>query len=122
MPRGRGRAAGHPTVVVYDDRCPLCCSLMERLQGWDEEGCLVGVGLDPERLSQIHPALDSQACRREIHIITPEGEVLRGWDGVTYLARLFPKTRWVGVWGSLAPFRWLGRRLYSLIAHHRHRL
>jgi predicted DCC family thiol-disulfide oxidoreductase YuxK len=77
------------------------------------------VPIDPALLPKVHPELTAEACRREMHVVTSEGQIFVGWDGVMYLARLFPLTWLIGVLGSVTPLRWLGRRFYRFIACHR---
>ena len=57
---------------------------------------------------------------RELHVVTPRGEVYRGWDAVAELARLFPATFLVGRLGRVPPFRWLGDVAYRFVARNRY--
>jgi predicted DCC family thiol-disulfide oxidoreductase YuxK len=57
-----------------------------------------------------------------VQVISPNGQVLAGWDGIVALMRLFPPLRPLAWLGSLPPIRRLGRRLYRFIAAHRYRL
>jgi predicted DCC family thiol-disulfide oxidoreductase YuxK len=78
------------------------------------------VPLDEGVKSGLHPALQMDACRRLMHVVSPDHRVLVGWDAVTGLARLFPWTWIVGVIGGIGPFRWLGRHVYRWVADHRY--
>ncbi len=106
-------------AVVYDERCHFCQALVRRLRRLDRHQRLAYMPAEIEILPQVHPALTLEACQREMHVVTPEGQILAGWDGVVYLARLFPLTWLIGVLGDIVPFRWLGRRLYRFVARHR---
>lgn len=106
-------------AVVYDDQCHFCQALIRWLQWLDQDKRLMYVPIDPALLPKVHPKLTAEACRWEMHVVTPEGQIFAGWDGVVYLARLFPLTWLIGVFGSITPFRCLGRRLYRFIACHR---
>lgn len=106
-------------TVVYDDRCLFCQALVRWLRQLDRHQRLAYVPIEPDLLAQVHPALTAEACQREIHVVTPDGRVLAGWDGVVHLARLFPLAWFLGVLGGIVPFRWLGCHLYRFVACHR---
>ena len=74
----------------------------------------------PESLAAIHPSLQLDACLRELHVVTPQGDVRRGWDAVAELARLFPVTFVIGWLGIVPPFSWLGRAAYRFVARNRY--
>jgi hypothetical protein len=61
-------------------------------------------------------------CLQELHVFTPEGLVLKGWDAVARLAQLAPFTWLIGAAGSAPPFRWVGRLLYRSVAANRYAL
>ena len=68
------------------------------------------------RYAQINPA----DCKKQIHIVTNNGEVMRGADAMLVI---WSKT---GHWSSflasifrIPPFIWLARPLYRLIAKYR---
>jgi glyoxylase-like metal-dependent hydrolase (beta-lactamase superfamily II) len=61
-------------------------------------------------------------CLRQLHVVTPEGEILIGWDAVARLARLFPATWLIGALGRHFPFRNVGRWLYGFVASNRYSL
>jgi predicted DCC family thiol-disulfide oxidoreductase YuxK len=67
-----------------------------------------------------YPQINPKACEREIHIITPSGSILTGADAVLEIWR---KTdHWSSFLGKifrLAPFIWLARPIYRLIAYFR---
>jgi hydroxyacylglutathione hydrolase len=71
-------------------------------------------------LSTIHPSLELDACLRELRLITPHGDVRRGWDAVASLARLFPATFVIGLLGRVPPFSWLGGVGYRFVARNRY--
>lgn len=74
----------------------------------------------PDLLAGIHPGLELDACLRELHVVTPQGVVRRGWDAVAELARLFPATFVIGWLGRMPPFRWIGDVAYRFVARNRY--
>ena len=109
-------------AVIYDDQCEICQSFVAWLHLLDRGHQVDCFPIDPAALHHLHPRLSLDACLREIHVVTPEGEVRVGWDGVAALARLFPATWPIGALGDLPPFRGLARRLYRWVAANRYAL
>jgi predicted DCC family thiol-disulfide oxidoreductase YuxK len=59
---------------------------------------------------------------REMHMRTPEGKWLRGFEAWLALLRVLPKLVWLGRIAGLPPLRWLGPPLYAFVARHRYSL
>jgi len=108
--------------VLYDGQCEICQACVSWLKVLDRNDKTVCLPVSMEIL----PALDSRLriddCLRQLHVLTPEGEVVVGWDAVACLARLFPPTWLIGVLGQRFPFCHLGRLLYGFVAKNRYAL
>ena len=72
--------------------------------------------INPAILSTVDSRLKLDECLRQLHVVTPEGEILVGWDAVANLARLFRPTWIIGTLGRWFPFRSIGRLLYGFVA------
>ena len=48
--------------------------------------------INEETLLAVNSRLSLDNCLKQLHVVTPENEVLVGWDAVACLARLFPAT------------------------------
>jgi hydroxyacylglutathione hydrolase len=107
-------------VAIYDEQCEICQAFVSWLRLLDRHGKVAALPIFPELLSAIHPSLEVDDCLRELHVVTPRGEVRRGWDAVAQLARLFPATFPIGWLGSVPPFRWLGQAGYRFVARNRY--
>jgi predicted DCC family thiol-disulfide oxidoreductase YuxK len=59
---------------------------------------------------------------REMHVRTPEGTWLRGFEAWLAILRVLPRFAWLGRIAGLPPFRWLGPPAYGFIARHRYSL
>jgi predicted DCC family thiol-disulfide oxidoreductase YuxK len=59
---------------------------------------------------------------QEMHMRTPEGKWLRGFEAWLALLRVLPKLVWLGRIAGLPPLRWLGPPLYAFVARHRYSL
>ena len=86
----------------------------------DDRGLVKCVAISSESLASLDLRLEMESCLRELHVIDPGGAIHVGWSAVALLARLFPATRLIGVFGSVWPFRSLGRAAYRLVARNRY--
>jgi glyoxylase-like metal-dependent hydrolase (beta-lactamase superfamily II)/predicted DCC family thiol-disulfide oxidoreductase YuxK len=127
-------------VAIYDGQCEICQAFVSWLRLLDRHNLdrhnldrhdpdghnrdrhrkVIAVPIDPELLPTLHPTLTLDACLRELHVVTPRGTVLRGWDAVAELARLFRSTFLVGWLGQVPPFRWIGQIAYRFVARNRY--
>lgn len=107
-------------AAIYDEQCEICQAFVSWLRLLDRHAKVAALPIDPEMLPLIHPALKLDDCLRELHVVTPDGEVRRGWDAVAELARLFPATFPIGWLGQFPPFRWLGHAAYRFVARNRY--
>jgi hydroxyacylglutathione hydrolase len=94
-------------------------SWLKTLDHHNKTACLP---ISPEVLPKVDSRLRMDECLRQLHVVTPEGEIHLGWDAVTCLARLFPSTWLIGAVGGWFPFRNLGRLLYGFVATNRYSL
>ena len=108
--------------VLYDGQCEICQACVAWLKTLDHENKTLALAISPEALSKVDSRLQIDECLRQLHVVTPEGEILVGWDAVAWLARLFPSTWLIGVLGQRFPFRSAGRLLYGFVAKNRYSL
>jgi glyoxylase-like metal-dependent hydrolase (beta-lactamase superfamily II)/predicted DCC family thiol-disulfide oxidoreductase YuxK len=118
--------AGHPAVavyrVLYDGQCEICQACVAWLKTLDRGHKTLAVPISGEGLATVDSRLKLDECLRQLHVVTPQGEILVGWDAVSALARLFPSTWLVGALGQRFPFRNIGRLLYGFVARNRYSL
>lgn len=108
--------------VLYDGRCELCQRSMRALQRRDTRGRLELLDLHHVELPQLHPALEREACLREMHVLTSTGEVLRGFDAFRHIVRQLPASAWWAMALYLPPIPHIGRLIYRWVARRRYRL
>jgi predicted DCC family thiol-disulfide oxidoreductase YuxK len=90
--------------VLYDGQCEICQACVSWLKALDHENKTVCLPISAEVLP-VDARLSLDKCLRQLHVITPEGEIHVGWDAVACLARLFPSTSIIGAAGRWFPFR-----------------
>jgi glyoxylase-like metal-dependent hydrolase (beta-lactamase superfamily II)/predicted DCC family thiol-disulfide oxidoreductase YuxK len=120
-----GDSKPHATAayrVLYDGQCEICQACVSWLKTLDQENKTVCLPISAEAMATVDARLGIDDCLRELHVITPAGDVYRGWNAVTCLARLFPTTWVIGVLGQLFPFRSAGRLAYRFVAMNRYSL
>jgi glyoxylase-like metal-dependent hydrolase (beta-lactamase superfamily II)/predicted DCC family thiol-disulfide oxidoreductase YuxK len=108
--------------VLYDGQCEICQACVSWLKALDHEDKAVCLPISAEVLSAVDSRLQIDECLRQLHVVTPEGEIHVGWDAVACLARLFPSTWLIGILGWRFPFRDAGRWLYGFVATNRYSL
>ena len=108
--------------VLYDGQCEICQGCVAWLKTLDRENKTLPLAISPEVLSTVDSRLRLDECLRQLHVVTPKGEILVGWDAVASLARLFPFTWIIGMLGQWFPFRNIGRLLYGFVATNRYSL
>ncbi|HEV2397450.1 MAG TPA: MBL fold metallo-hydrolase [Candidatus Sulfotelmatobacter sp.] len=116
----------HPTApayrVLYDGQCEICQACVAWLKTLDHHNKTLALPIGAEVLSAVDSRLKLDECLRQLHVVTPQGEILVSWDAVASLARLFPSTWIIGTLGRWFPFRNFGRLLYRFVATNRYSL
>jgi hydroxyacylglutathione hydrolase len=92
------------------------------LKALDHQNKTVCLPISAEVLPIVDSRLRLDECLRQLHVVTPEGEIHVGWDAIACLARLFPSTWLIGAAGQRFPFRNAGRLLYGFVATNRYSL
>ena len=108
--------------VLYDGQCEICQSCVSWLKALDHDNKTICLPISPEVLSAVDSRLQMDECLRQLHVVTPAGEIRVGWDAVACLARLFPSTWLIGALGRRFPFRSAGRLFYGFVAKNRYSL
>ncbi len=108
--------------VLYDGQCEICQACVSWLKTLDDKSKTLCVPISADVLRTVDSRLKLDECLRQLHVVTPDGEIQVGWEAVTCLARLFPSTWLVGVVGRWFPFRSAGRLLYGFVARNRYSL
>ncbi len=109
--------------VLFDGRCPLCIRSMTvlRYADWLDRLAFTDVEARWPEIAARRPDLSAAGCRREMHVLLPDGSVRRGFFGlralIRYLPPLWPLLPLVHVPGASA----IGSRVYALLAARRTR-
>ena len=66
--------------VVYDNICPYCRSATQHIKQLDWEGRFKFLSYRDPLTYKIFPNLRMEECEKDIHMVTPKGEVLMGYE------------------------------------------
>lgn len=116
------RPAASSYRVFFDDQCEICQAYVSWLKMLDREKKTACMGISAENLSNADSRLRMDDCLRQLHVVTPENEIVVGWEAVACLAQLFPSTWVLGKMGQWFPWRNLGRSIYGFVARNRYSL
>ena len=108
-------------VLVYDGACSVCRASIDWLERWDTQGAISCVPYQDERVRAQFPEFSTEDLDREIHLVSPDGNVTKGARAVEEalrIARGAPPVAWL--------FRFPGGRMaarlgYRIFARNRHR-
>ncbi len=89
--------------IIYDDECPYCISAHRKIKLLDWGRKFRFASFKDPHTYKMFPLLSKEECTEDIHMITPKGEVLKGYDVFkTIINNLLPlkilslvfKTKW----------------------------
>jgi glyoxylase-like metal-dependent hydrolase (beta-lactamase superfamily II)/predicted DCC family thiol-disulfide oxidoreductase YuxK len=120
--RSDGDAMASAYRVLYDEQCEICQACVAWLKTLDQGNKTLPLPITAEALSGTNSLLRLDECLRQLHVVTPDSEILVGWDAIVSVAQLFPSTRIFGVLGHRFPLRNIGRVAYGFIAANRYSL
>jgi len=108
----------------FDDQCEVCQAGVTWLRRLDRHGRVDAIPLSKDAAAERAPPshVPAEALLKHLHVVTPDGELLRGAAAVAGLARLFPITWLFGFVASLPGFSLLATVLYDWIASNRYSL
>src|SRR5688572_3889172 len=106
--------------IWYDDQCEVCQAGLAWLRWLDRRGLVEPIALSNGAASP--PGTTTEDLLRQLHAEAPDGRVTVGADAVAELAKLFPRTGWIGRIAMAPGLRTLSRAAYGWIARHRYEL
>src|SRR6202022_3298750 len=107
--------------IFLDGSCSFCRWSREKIEPYDSDGRLRFLDYEDSAVAAQAPFPRAE-LDQEMHMRTPEGKGLRGFEVWRALLRVLPKLAWLGRIAGLPPLRWLGPPLYGFIARHRYSL
>jgi predicted DCC family thiol-disulfide oxidoreductase YuxK len=107
--------------IFLDGSCSFCRWSQAKIEPYDSGGRVRFLDYNDAAVAAQAP-FPRADLDGEMHMRTPEGKWLRGFEAWLALLRVLPRLVWLGRIASLPPLRWLGPPLYGFIARHRYSL
>jgi predicted DCC family thiol-disulfide oxidoreductase YuxK len=107
--------------IFLDGSCSFCRWSEDKIEPYDSNGCVRFLDYNDPAVAAQTPFPRSD-LDQEMHLRTPEGKWLRGFEAWLALLRVLPRLAWLGWIAGLPPLRWLGPPFYRFIARHRYSL
>jgi predicted DCC family thiol-disulfide oxidoreductase YuxK len=107
--------------IFLDGSCSFCRWSQAKIEPYDSGERVRFLDYNDPAVAALAP-FPRGKLDREMHMRTPEGNWLRGFEAWLVLLRVLPKLAWLGRIASVPPLRWLGPSVYGFIARHRYSL
>jgi predicted DCC family thiol-disulfide oxidoreductase YuxK len=108
-------------VVLYDEACEFCRATASWIRRVDRGGAIDCVPLQ-SAADAIGSGLERARLLEELHVLTPAGEVRRGWDAVVAIMRALPPLAPLAAMDRLPLVNRIGHRAYRWVTANRGRL
>jgi predicted DCC family thiol-disulfide oxidoreductase YuxK len=122
MDTGRNNSCGSQSgryEIFLDGTCSFCCWMQEQIEPYDTNRQLQFVDYNVPAVAAQTPYTRSELSS-EIHLRTPEGRWLMGFDACLAILQTLPTLSWISWIARIRPLYWLGPTVYQFVAHHRH--
>jgi predicted DCC family thiol-disulfide oxidoreductase YuxK len=107
--------------IFMDGSCSFCRWSQAKIEPYDTKSRLRFLDYNnPETASEA--PFSRGELDNEMHVRTPEGAWLKGFQAWLALLRVLPKLAWLARLASMPPMRWIGPSAYAFIARHRYSL
>lgn len=106
--------------ALYDEKCILCQEMKKKLQKLDVFQKIKWVSLQEYEQQSHAKSFHATDLRKELHILLPNGRVLKGFYAVRKLLLLSPFTFLLGLLLYFPFVPVVGRPVYSWVAKNRH--
>jgi predicted DCC family thiol-disulfide oxidoreductase YuxK len=106
-------------LVLYDDQCPLCVFQMKMLTWLDWLHVARVVPLSSPEAQAAAPSLQPEQLRAAMHVVTPDGTILRGARSIRFLSLRMPLLVPLGIFLWVPGVIWIAEKLYQWVARNR---
>jgi predicted DCC family thiol-disulfide oxidoreductase YuxK len=108
------------TIVFYDGGCSMCVGITGWISKLDGKRQFELIPYQNGDYLKAYPQINPADCEKEIHVVTRNGNVIRGADAMLEIWRtLGHPTSFFAYVFRLPPFIWIGRFIYRIVARYR---
>ena len=105
-------------TMLMDSQCPLCAAEVGMLTAADVGNRLRFQDIHAPDFSTKYPELDWQDCYDTLHVLSDNGDVIKGLDATCAVWNAVGKHRWLNLL-RLPGIGWVADRMYRLFANNR---
>jgi predicted DCC family thiol-disulfide oxidoreductase YuxK len=107
--------------VLYDGGCGMCIRMLRILHYLDVFRSVVpyDAANDWPAIQRKFPGISHDAAMRDMHVVTADGRIYRGFDAFRSMAVAMPMAWLILPLLYIPGIPWLGRRIYRRIADNR---
>ena len=106
-------------LVLYDDQCPLCVFQMKMLTWLDWLHVARVVPLSSPEAQRAAPSLEPEQLRAAMHVVSPDGTILRGARSIRFLSLRMPLLMPLGIFLWVPGVIWVAEKFYQWVARNR---
>jgi predicted DCC family thiol-disulfide oxidoreductase YuxK len=111
------------TTAIYDGYCVICNQTKRVVTALDWFSRVEFLNIhDWTQVEARYPHLDYEAAMGQMHVVTPDGHLLGGFQGVRRLLRDLPLGFPFWLLLHIPGMNWVGERVYRFVARHRYRI
>lgn len=110
------------TALIYDASCPVCSKTVKWIKRNEEQDSFVMVPCGSDSLDVRFPAVDRAACARAMHLVLPDGAVLRGEKALPEIFKRLRRYKLLAIIFRLPGASLVSRILYRWFADSRYRI
>jgi predicted DCC family thiol-disulfide oxidoreductase YuxK len=111
------------TTAIYDGYCVLCQQSKRIVGALDWLNRVEFLDLHNwNEVEKRYPQLNFEQAMGQMHVVTDDGALIGGFEGVRRLLRDLPLGYPIWLMLHLPGMSWLGKRIYRFIAQNRYRI
>lgn len=105
--------------VFFDGHCPLCLRSRKIITLMDLFARVDFVDFRPLKSKQLPKGVDLEKLEGEMHLVTPKGKVLKGFEAFRWMSARIAATFWLTPFFFFPGVPYFGKKLYRWVARNR---
>jgi predicted DCC family thiol-disulfide oxidoreductase YuxK len=108
-------------VLIYDDKCSLCCGCMNWIKSHAiKEDIFEFIPCQSEERKNRFPEMREEACLDALHLVTPDERILVGDRSLPEILSRLRYFRWLAVFFKMPVISLLSYVVYRWLANNRY--
>ena len=110
------------TTLIYDASCPVCSKTVHWIEKNEVKDSFLMLPCGSDSLNMQFPAVDRAACSQAIHLVLPDGTIVRGEKALPEIFKRLRRYRLMAILFRLPGAAIVSRILYRWFADRRYRV